>query len=534
MFSNIPVQLLGLVLLAVGVCALLTAVARVVARRIGLVDLPDGERKSHSRLVPLMGGVAVFASFVAMLFLVKWIDLPWLAGDDRLREILPSLPISAALFCLLGLWDDKWSIRPWYKFLLQIAAALPFVLWGNTINLVGLFGLEFELQMLGIPFTLFWLVACVNAINLMDGLDGLAGTITAVASLTLACLAMMGGEFGIAVVGLLLFGSVIGFLFHNWPPAKIFLGDSGSLTIGFLIGALALEASVKTATCFTLVIPVVLMGVPMFDTTVAIVRRKLKGNGIGQADRGHIHHCLLDRGLSRTQSLWVIAGLCVAMSAAALLSARLQNDWIAVSLCAAILVPLIVGRVFGYNETVLVLQYVRIFHSLVADSNRALRARLLLARWDHLSDRESEELWSEVCDRVAAMGGNCLQCVCHDQQSQERLGQIEWRVDDQLSISGTRWQFQYSATGPNTITTTLTASGVSSERLRVHRLDDLFDIFNAFQRLWVLENALGVQPAIQTARSSGQTHAAETVPLPASLTFQQETADESDSGRRAA
>ena len=534
MFSNFPVQLLGLVLLTIGTCAVLTAVARVVARRIGLVDLPDGERKSHSRPVPLMGGVAVFASFVAMLFLAKWIDLPWLAGDDRLREIFPSLPLSAALFCLLGLWDDKWSIRPWYKFLLQIAAALPFVLWGNTINLVGLFGMEFELQMLGIPLTLFWLVACVNAINLMDGLDGLAGTIIAIASLTLAFLAMMGGEFGIAVVGLLLFGSVIGFLFHNWPPAKIYLGDSGSLTIGFLFGALSLAASVKTATCFTLVIPLVLMGVPMFDTTVAIVRRKLKGKGIGQADRGHIHHCLLDRGLSRTQSLWVIAGLCVAMSAAALLSVRLQNDWIAISLCAAILVPLIVWRVFGYNETLLVLQHVRIFHSLVADLNRALRARLLLARWSNLSDRESEELWNEICHRVAGMGGNSLECVCHDQQSHEQLGQIEWRVDDQISISDTCWQFQYSTTNPNVITTTLTASGASSERLRAHRLDDLFDIFNAFQRLWLLENALGVQSAIETAGPSDQTDADDTVLLPASLTIQQEASDESDAGRRAA
>ncbi len=534
MFSNFSVQLLGLVLLTVGTCAVLTGLARVVARRIKLVDRPDGERKSHSRPVPLMGGVAVFLSFMTMLFLAKWIDLPWLAGDDRLREIFPSLPISAALFCLLGLWDDKWSIRPWYKFLLQIAAALPFVLWGNTIHLLGLFGMVFEVQMLGIPLTLFWLVACVNAINLMDGLDGLAGTITAVASLTLAGLAIMGGEFGIAVVGLLLFGSIVGFLFHNWPPAKIFLGDSGSLTIGFLIGALALEASVKTATCFTLVVPVVLMGVPMFDTTVAIVRRKLKGNGIGQADRGHIHHCLLDRGLSRTQSLWVIAGLCIAMSVAALLSVRLQNDWIAVVLCAAILVPLIAGRVFAYDETILVLQHVRIFRSLVVDSNRALRSRLLLARWNNLADRESEELWSEICDRIAEIGGNSLECVCRDQQSQERLGQIEWRVDDRTSTNGTRWQFQYSTTGPHVMTTTLTASGVSNERLRAHRLDDLFEIFNAFQRLWVLENALGVQSGGVAAQPSDRIGAADVVPLPGSLTIHQETADASDAARRAA
>src|SRR5207253_178463 len=142
-------------------------------------------------------------------------------------------------------------------------------------------------------------------------------------------------------------------LLHNWPPARIFLGDSGSLPLGFLVGALAIEASVKKAAGLTLAVPFVLLSIPMFDTSMAILRRKLNGRKIGQGDRAHIHHLLRDRGLTPTQTLLAIGSMCLATATAAILATIYRNDLIAVALCCGLLALLIAGRVFGFDELVL-------------------------------------------------------------------------------------------------------------------------------------------------------------------------------------
>ena len=179
--------------------------------------------------------------------------------------------------------------------------------WIETVRVFGAF---WNPGPLAIPFTVFWLVACVNIVNLLDGHDGLASTIGLIAVGTMAVLSGMIGGVELAVLCLIAGGAIAGFLIHNWPPAKIFLGDAGSMTIGFLIGALSMESSLKSAATFTLITPLAVLCVPMFDTVMAIVRRKLSGRSIGAADRGHIHHRLQDSGFSRLQTLLVISGLC--------------------------------------------------------------------------------------------------------------------------------------------------------------------------------------------------------------------------------
>src|SRR5262249_3417259 len=150
---------------------------------------------------------------------------------------------------------------------------------------VGLFGWEMSLGPLGGPVTVLWLVACANVVNLIDGLDGLAGSIGLVILTTIAVLFAIQGFREEAILTTVIAGGIIGFLCHNWPPARIFMGDAGSMTIGFLAGALSIQASSKTATTFTLAVPVVLMSVPLFDTAMAILRRKLTGRSIGEGDR---------------------------------------------------------------------------------------------------------------------------------------------------------------------------------------------------------------------------------------------------------
>jgi len=307
--------------------------------------------------MPLLGGLALFAAFCSSLLIAAKLGVQDVGTDAESFPFMVALLVSASLFCLLGLYDDKNGLNPRTKFMLQILCTLPFVLATPYVNSIRFLGLDLELGPFGAIFTIFWLVACANVINLVDGLDGLAGTICIIVSLAVAVQASMHQMVGIAPIALILAASLVGFLMHNWPPAKIYLGDSGSLTIGFLVGALSMASSLKTATGFALAVPLVLISVPIFDTLMAILRRKLNGRGIAEADREHIHHCLQNKGLTRTQSLVTLIGLCLIMAAAALTSAYFKSDWLGLGICGSLLGMLVARRIFGYNETLQSLHY---------------------------------------------------------------------------------------------------------------------------------------------------------------------------------
>jgi hypothetical protein len=279
-------------------------------------------------------------------------------------------------------------------------------------------------------------------------------------------------------------GSLFGFLLHNWPPASIFLGDSGSLMIGFLIGALAIESSLKKATGFALAIPLVLVSVPVFDTFMAIVRRKLNGRGIGEADRGHIHHCLQDRGLSRAKSLLIIAALCLAMAAVTLVSAYFQNDLLALGLCVALLVLLIVGRVFGYNETMLFFRYFQALSTLLAGTSGVVRTHLFLARMSREESEQPIHYWNEVTQHVAEMGGAHLEFVFWKESTEEVLCRLQWSNEDDISSNEPVWQFDYSVPGQDGLRATLTACGHSRHTFPRRKLVDLFRVFDTFCQSW--------------------------------------------------
>ena len=247
---------------------------------------------------------------------------------------------------------------------------------------------------------MFWLVAFANVINLIDGLDGLAGSIGLVVSLTIAALAGIYGQYGVCFLALLLGGSLVGFLIHNWPPARIFMGDSGSLTVGFLIGAMSIESLVKEAMGFTLIVPLVLVSIPMFDTFMAILRRKLTGRSVGIADRAHIHHRLQDRGLTRVQSLLTLTGLCSVMAVVAVASVCLGSDLLAVGLCASILAFLIVGRIFGHHEITLLFQRLRALGAAVVGTSHLLSSRWTATPMQNLEAEDGipddESSWTET------------------------------------------------------------------------------------------------------------------------------------------
>jgi UDP-GlcNAc:undecaprenyl-phosphate/decaprenyl-phosphate GlcNAc-1-phosphate transferase len=487
----------GLILLAVSASYSLTAVAKVVARRTGMLDHPDGRRKSQSKPIPVLGGVAVYLSLAGTLVVAaKVYHWKWLHADADAGHFFPMLLISAGLFCALGLWDDRVSLRPRTKLLLQVVACLPFVIWGRSIESLHVFDARIGMGLLGSLFTVFWLVSCSNVINLVDGLDGLAGTIGLIVCAAVAGLCDMQGLFGPLALSLVFAGALFGFLLHNWPPASIYLGDSGSLTIGFVIGALAIESSMKKATGFALAIPLVLVSVPVFDTCMAIVRRKLNGRGIGEADRGHIHHYLQDRGLSRAQSLLVISALCVAMAVVTLVSAYFQNDRLALGLCLSLLVLLIVGRVFGYDETVLFFRYIQAISTLLAGTSGVFKTQLAVDRITRSSGVEPTHYWKEITDHVEAMGGTHLDFVCWDERSDAVICRLRW-TDERRTTGEQRteetwrgaehepaWQFNYSVPGTRGVRATLTSRGTLQNRLKGQRLIDLFRLFDSFCHSW--------------------------------------------------
>jgi UDP-GlcNAc:undecaprenyl-phosphate GlcNAc-1-phosphate transferase len=317
----------------------LTPLVRATARRYSLFD-PVDDRKVHSRQIPRIGGVAIFATVMATLGLLWGFsrDVDW--GDaGKLSVILAG----ATAVMLLGLWDDLRPMPARLKFLGQIAIAVGVYLAGVRVDLLsvplgGAASVELN-AVLSAIVTIVWLVGITNAFNLIDGLDGLASGAALFALTTMFVVSSFYGQTGAAFVTLVLAGATLGFLFFNFHPASIFLGDSGSLFLGFMLAGIGLLSSQKSPTVVALAIPLVSLGLPVLDTAIAIVRRFLRGKPIFSADRGHIHHRLLSLGHSPRKVALLLYGACAVLALGAMLMVR-QAAFIA-------LVLLVVGLGVG-------------------------------------------------------------------------------------------------------------------------------------------------------------------------------------------
>jgi len=295
----------------------LTYVVRARARTAGLYDFVD-ERKLHTQPIPRIGGVAIFLSvFIALAAVAAVFGMDDLALDGtKLLVVLTG----GALTHFLGLWDDLRPMRARWKFLAQIVIALFVYAAGVRMNILSLpFVGSVEIgSVAGLLLTVFWLVGITNAFNLIDGLDGLASGAALFSLTTMFIVATIGGFSGAALVTLVLAGATLGFLFYNFHPASIFLGDSGSLFLGFMLAGIGLLSSQKSSTAIAVAIPVVSLGLPVLDTMLAIVRRFIRGQPIFTADRGHIHHRLLHLGHSPRQVALLLYGVCAIFSLGAM------------------------------------------------------------------------------------------------------------------------------------------------------------------------------------------------------------------------
>ena len=302
-------------LIALFVTILLTPMVRILAPRIGAIDKPTA-RKVHHGLVPRTGGIAIYFGFLAAL-LFGFFFLNHL----NIRPIIGIL-LGGTVIMMVGLLDDMRGLGAWTKLFWQVVGAALAVYFGVEINFINnpLNGLV-PLGFVAIPLTILWIVGMTNAINLIDGLDGLAAGVTAIAAATLFFVALRTHQIGAALIMLSLSGASLGFLRYNFFPASIFLGDAGSYFLGFILASAAIIGVFKTTLVVALVIPILILGVPIFDTVFAITRRLREKKNLFSADDRHIHHLLLRAGLSQREAVMAIYIACFLLSASALIMA---------------------------------------------------------------------------------------------------------------------------------------------------------------------------------------------------------------------
>ena len=307
-------SLLAIGILSFCVAFVLTPLFRNLAIRWGFVDQPDRVRKFHTRPIPRIGGVSIFITYwvtLGLLLLSPFRDGYIIRSHiDVVRNLLSA----ATIIFFTGLLDDLLGLKVWQKFAAQFVASIVAVSAGVQIN--GIAGHHIS-SWWAIPITLIWLVGCTNAFNLIDGVDGLAAGVGLFATTTTLISALLEQNLGLAIATLPLAGALLGILRFNFNPASIFLGDSGSLFIGFLLGCYSILWSQKSATMLGMTAPLIALSIPLLDTGLAIVRRFLRHQPIFGADRGHIHHKLLARGLTPRRVavlIYLICGICAALS----------------------------------------------------------------------------------------------------------------------------------------------------------------------------------------------------------------------------
>lgn len=301
-----PIQLpsVGLAAAALLVAALValitTPVVRSLAVRMGAVDVPKDGRRMHDHPIPRMGGLAIFFGFILSVLIFQ-----------TLTPALRGMLLGSVIIVVLGILDDIYALPALPKFLVQIVAALVAVLEGNRIEFLSnpnIFSKEpfWELGWLSIPISVLWIVAITNSVNLIDGLDGLACGVSTISSMTLLVIALIVSEPDVAILMAALAGACIGFLPYNLNPAKIFMGDTGSTFLGFILATVSIQGLFKFYAIISFAVPFLMLGLPIFDTCFAILRRVAKGQSPMSPDRGHIHHRLIDMGFSQKQAVAVL------------------------------------------------------------------------------------------------------------------------------------------------------------------------------------------------------------------------------------
>ena len=282
------------------ISALLTPLVKKLAEKTGFVDIPKDERRMHQKAIPTIGGLAIYAAFVVAVILF-----------GELNRQLVSMLIGSLIIVVMGLLDDKLDLPAKVKFLIQILAAAIPVTQGCVIEYIShpltFLGNEYlSLGVLSIPVTIVWIVALTNAVNFIDGLDGLSVGVCSISCLSMGVIAMLLGQSVEAMLLGCLLGACLGFLPYNFNPARIFMGDTGATFLGYMLGCLSVTGLFKVYAVISFAVPLLVLGVPLFDISFAFIRRVWNHVSPMHPDRSHIHHRLVDSGLNQRQSVLIL------------------------------------------------------------------------------------------------------------------------------------------------------------------------------------------------------------------------------------
>jgi UDP-GlcNAc:undecaprenyl-phosphate GlcNAc-1-phosphate transferase len=393
-----------------------------LGQRVGLVDHPDDKRKLHKSAIPLIGGLAVFLSALLAVALATWLGiqfqtqfLNWSrplasAGLEHFAQSVLSvrpvdywelfgLALGSAVILAVGVLDDRFGIRGRQKLFGQFVATTILIIFGYHFEQVTFAGFTVKFDVFSVLFVYAWVIAAINSVNLLDGADGMAGTIGIVMSVSLGIMAMHLGQVLNAIIAFAFAGALAGFLKFNFPPAKVYLGDAGSMLIGFVLSALAIRSMSKQTSAFAFFAPLALLAIPFIDTAAAIIRRRLTGRSIFEVDRGHLHHNLMKRGFSpRISLLWVFA-LTLTTAAGGILSLINQHSHYALASIALVIVVMMANRIFGNAEFLLVTRKASNFAKAIlkaADDNTNLNVQQSIVHVQ--GNRDWNHIWQQLSD----------------------------------------------------------------------------------------------------------------------------------------
>ena len=316
-----------------------TPIVKAFAQKVGAMDNPGEARRIHTHPIPRMGGMAIFLGFLIAVVLFAEISKP-----------VQGILIGCIIIVAAGVLDDIISLRWWVKLSAQLVAAIVAVAHGVMIEGImnpNVFAANNTLLIgyLSIPVTIIWIVGVTNAVNLIDGLDGLACGVSAISSVTMLTVALMVAEPNIALLLAALTGGCLGFIPYNLNPAKIFMGDTGALLLGYVLSTVSIIGLFKFYAVMTFLVPVMALALPLFDTIFAIIRRVLKGQSPMAPDRGHLHHRLIDHGLSQKQAVAVLYSISAMMGLTAVVictTGKLRLILLVIELAIAVAVGIFV------------------------------------------------------------------------------------------------------------------------------------------------------------------------------------------------
>lgn len=303
----------------------ITPFVKKLAFKIGAMDRPN-QRKVHHKIMPRLGGLAIYISFMLGMLLI-----------DTSKSVHIPLLVGSFVIIVAGILDDVFELSARVKLMFQIVAALIVILWGGAeVSFINLpFGGRVDFGFFTIPVTLLWIVGITNAINLIDGLDGLAAGVSSIALITISGMAILMGNTYVIAISSIVLVSTLGFLFYNFYPAKIFMGDTGALFLGYMISVMSL-LGFKNVTLISFIVPVLILGVPISDTFFAILRRFLNKQPLSAPDKSHLHHCLLKAGFTHRQTVLIIYAIAAFFGLSALIFSQ-AKIWGSILLIVVIL-----------------------------------------------------------------------------------------------------------------------------------------------------------------------------------------------------